>query len=154
MSIAHLENLNPNELELIKKVPVYITFLIGAADKTVDQKEMNIAIRAIEFRTDHGTEETKTYYQWVAEEFETLLNEVSEEIKLHSGTERLEYITEKLSSSSLILQQLSKKYAYSLLESWKGVARAVAQASGSIIGSRAVSDEELHLMGLNMIHLE
>lgn len=153
MHIPELEGLNEEELSLLLKVPAYITLLIGSADNAVDRNETDTAAQAVAFRTSHGDESLFTYYTSVNKAFGQSLSDLNQQYGILEPSARRKSISEQLKTISPVLSKLDKKYAHALLESWRGLARAVAQASGSVMATHAVSHEEMHLMGLNMIEL-
>jgi len=148
-----LTSLPDTDQALLAKVPAYITLLIGTADDALDSKESAVAKQAVAFRIEHGEEITKAYYESALKEFDAALKAIAQEYAALDPDARTSAISEVLASVSPILGQLDLKLSHALLEGWRGIARAVAQASGSIVGSQAVSHEEMHLMGLNMIEI-
>lgn len=148
-----ISSLPVSDQALLAKVPAYIALLIGTADDALDSKESALAKQAVAFRIEHGEEITAAYYQAASAHFDAALKAIAQEYAALDPEARTAAISEVLASVSPILGQLDIKLAHALLEGWRGIARAVAQASGSIIGSQAVSHEEMHLMGLNMIEI-
>lgn len=148
-----IEQLTSEQILLLQQVPAYITLLIGTADDAMDSKEAAVAKQAVAYRIDHGDDLTKAYFREVSLQFDYHLADLSARFISLSPEARTTAISNALASVSPVLGLLDIKLAYALLESWRGLARAVAQASGSIIGSQAVSHEEMHLMGLNMIEI-
>lgn len=155
MSIAAIQSLSSEESALLKTVPAYITILIGGADAQLDSHEAGTGMKAVEYRIAHGDDLLKDYYQWVSGTFSDQLFSLLEQHKHQDSAEFIQDISEKLASTGAILGKLDKKYAHHLLESWRGLARAVAQASGGIHGKghHVVDFEEHDWMGLNMISI-
>jgi hypothetical protein len=150
---TNISSLSAQEQALLAKVPAYIALLIGTADDALDSKESALAKQAVAFRIEPGEDITKAYYESASDQFDAALKAIAQEYAALDPEARTAAISEVLSSVSPILGSLDIKLAHALLEGWRGIARAVAQASGSIIGSQAVSHEEMHLMGLNMIEI-
>lgn len=153
MSVAAFQSLSEEEISLLKKTPALITVLLGDADHQLDSHEAETGLKAVSFRTDHGDEVVRDYYEWLAPDFAKLFFDTLRYCKELDDNARKDYLESSLASTSSILGKLDKKYAHHLLESWRGVARAVAQASGGVHGQHAVTFDERDLMGLNMITL-
>lgn len=153
MSIVAFESLSEEEVSLLKRVPALITVLLGDADHQMDTHEAGTGLKAVSFRTDHGDELVRDYYEWMAPEFAKIFFDTLRSCKELDDHARREYLENSLASTSSVLGKIDKKYAHHLLESWRGVARAVAQASGGVHGQHAVNLDERDLMGLNMITL-
>lgn len=153
MSVAAFHSLTQEEISLLKKVPALITILLGEADHHLDSHEAGTGLKAVAFRTDHGDEVVRDYYEWVAPDFAKIFFEILGYCEQMEEKARMEYLVNALASTSAVLAKIDKKYAHHLLESWRGLARAVAQASGGVHGLHAVSFDERDLMGLNMITL-
>ena len=71
-----------------------------------------------------------------------------------SVDERTQKVSAAIAEVNAILPKIEKQYAHSLAVSWRGLAAAVARASGGLLGRRSVSHEEQNVMGLNMIEME
>lgn len=155
MSIATIQSLPANESALLQAVPAYITILIGGADAQLDSHEASTGLKAIEYRITHGDDLLKDYYQWVSGAFSDQLFTLIEQYKHQDSAALVQNISEQLASTGAVLGKLDKKYAHHLLESWRGLARAIAQASGGIHGKghHVVDFQEHDLMGLNMISI-
>lgn len=154
MNFVYLNHLEESDLTLLKRVPALVTILIGAADNDLDAKEKTMGKTSTEFRKKNGDELVQDYFNWVAKDFDTIFEKEWEQYQHLSVEERQHQISAELSKTTEVLQKIDKKYAHSLVTSWRGLARAVANTSGGILGKLAVSNEELHLIGLEMIDID
>ncbi|MCO5233656.1 MAG: hypothetical protein LC105_07855 [Chitinophagales bacterium] len=153
MNLHHLKDLNEEEFALLKKIPALVTILIGSADNNLNEKEIHVGHLSTEFRKDHGDVLVHDYYNWVAPDYDYIFEQEWAKYKNIDFTQRIHEISEELSKVNQIFSKINKNYAHSLLESWRGLARAVARASGGLLGRLSVSHEEKNLMGLDMISL-
>ena len=104
-----------------------------------------------EFRKDHGEPLVNNYFEWVSAEYDSIFDNEWNKYKVVELEERLHLISNEIAKTNDILQELDKKFAYHLVLSWRGLARAVANSSGGVLGRLTVSYEESELIGLNMI---
>lgn len=153
MNLLYLKELSDQELELLKKVPALITILIGGADDDLDTKEIHMGKTSTFFRKENGDELVHDYFKWVSTEYENIFDKEWDQFKAFSSEERTAKITDLLSQTNEILHKIDKKYAHTLATSWRGLARAVANTSGGILGKMSVAPEEKNLIGLDMIHI-
>ncbi|HUH75360.1 MAG TPA: hypothetical protein VLZ75_13275 [Chitinophagales bacterium] len=151
MELIYLKNLEKEQKELLKRIPALITILIGSADDNLDEKEIHMGKMSTEFRKDHGEPLVNNYFEWVSAEYDSIFDNEWNKYKVVELEERLHLISNEIAKTNDILQELDKKFAYHLVLSWRGLARAVANSSGGVLGRLTVSYEESELIGLNMI---
>lgn len=154
MNFVYLKNLEESDLALLKRVPALVTILIGAADNDLDAKEKSMGKTSTEFRKNHGDALVQDYFNWVAKDFDSIFEKEWEQYKNLSVQDRQSQISAELSKTTEVLHRVDKKYAHSLVNSWRGLARAVANTSGGFLGNLSVSHEEVNLMGLEMIDID
>jgi|GEM_PF-5753821 len=154
MNIVQLKELNQEELNLLEKMPVLITLLIGYADENLNEKEKEMGKISAEFRKTGGDTLVQDYFAWVSPAYDAHLEAAIRQYGALSAEERLDAISAEIERANKILNKIDTKYASALLESWRGLARAVAQSSGGILGRMAVTYEERDLMALDMLYLE
>lgn len=151
MELIYLSNLGQEEKELLKKIPALITILIGSADDNLDEKEIHMGKLSTEFRKDHGEPLVQNYFEWVSSEYDSIFKREWSQLKLITLDARLQLISKELALTNDILHKLDKKFAHELVSSWRGLARAVANSSGGVLGRLTVSYEERDYIGLDMI---
>lgn len=151
MELIYLSNLRQEEKELLKRIPALITILIGSADDNLDEKEIHMGKMSTEFRKDHGEPLVQNYFDWVSTEYDSIFKREWNKFKLINLDERLQSISNELALTNEILPKLDKKFAHQLVTSWRGLARAIANSSGGVLGRMTVSYEERDLIGLDMI---
>ncbi|MCO5230492.1 MAG: hypothetical protein M9958_04970 [Chitinophagales bacterium] len=154
MNLYHLKDLEEGELNLLKRVPALVTILIGSADENLNEKEIHIGQLSTAYRKNHGDEFVQDYFNWVSPDYDSIFNQEWSKYQNIASQQRIEDITEELTKVNNILHHINKQYALALLESWRGLARAVAQASGGLLGRITVTHDERNLMGLSMITLQ
>lgn len=151
MELIYLNNLERQEKELLQRIPALITILIGSADDDLDEKEIHMGKMSTEFRTDHGEPLVNNYFEWVSKDYDTIFNNEWSKYKSIQLDERLHTISEEIAQTNDILEKLDRKFAHQLVVSWRGLARAVANSSGGVLGRLTVSYEERDFIGLDMI---
>ncbi len=154
MKLTYLRELDDADLEVLKKIPALVTILTGTADDDLNEKETHMGKVSTEFRKNHGEELVQDYFEWVSEDYDNIFDKAWEQYKNVRSYARTQQISDELAKVNDILPKIDKKYAHSLVVSWRGLSRAVAHASGGILGRIAVSNEEKDVMGLNMIDLQ
>lgn len=154
MKLTYLNELAHTDLEVLKKIPALVTILVGTADDNLDAKETHMGKVSTEFRKNHGEELVQDYFEWVSEDYDAVFDNAWAQYKDVHSTTRTQQISSEIAKVNGILSEIDKKYAHSLVVSWRGLSRAVAHASGGLLGRIAVSNEEKDIMGLNMIELQ
>lgn len=154
MELIYLNNLGNEEKELLKRIPALITILIGSADDDLDEKEIHMGKMSTEFRKDHGEPLVNNYFEWVSNEYDSIFNEEWNKFKLIELDQRLHLISDEIAQTNDILAKLDKKFAHELVLSWRGLARAVANSSGGVLGRLTISYEERDFVGLDMISIQ
>ena len=147
MSIKYFSPLSESEVELLLQTPALVTVLIAGADSTIDKKEKAWGKKLVSYRTFTSDVKLHDYYVKVDEAFENTLNQLVDSWTPESEQE----ITAKLTQLNDILPKLDSEFADLLKDSWKSLARKVAEASGGLIGFGSVNPHEARLMDLPMI---
>lgn len=153
MESVYLKELNSEELNVIKSIPALITILVGSSDGNLDEKEIHMGKVSTEYRKHNGEPLVQDYFEWVSEDFSSIFEQEWNRYKELSSETRTQQVSDEISKVNNILHKIDKKYAHALVVSWRGLSRAVANASGGILGRLTVSAEELETMGLDMIEL-
>ena len=147
MSIKYFSPLSESEVELLVEAPALVTVLIAGADSSIDKKEKAWGKKLVSYRTFTSDTKLHDYYERVDEGFEATLNQL-----VDSWTpESQETIAAKLAQVNDILPKLDEVFANLLKDSWKSLARKVAEASGGLIGFGSVNADEARLIELPMI---
>ena len=150
MSVRELQTLTEEERELVLHAPTLICVLIGGADGNFDENEIDQALTAVHFRAKQGEAFLREYYEEVDEDFKRDLLHVAQKFE-GDAESRARRIIEKLTALNDILPKLDRRFAKTLLEDWKSLARSIANASGGFLGYAKVSNEESHFTELEMI---
>lgn len=153
MKIAQFNQLTEEETQQLLIAPAYISYLIGGADNDFDEKEQEQAKYVVHLRNNVGDPLLFDYYTLVAQNFEVQLNELIAKYENLQAETRTDLFVEELSKLNEILQKIDNLYARTLLKSWRGLAKEVAEASGGLLGVLNISYEEEHLMDLQMIKI-
>ena len=147
MSIKHFSQIAESEFELLVQAPALVTVLIAGADSTIDKKEKAWGKKLVAYRTFTSDVKLHEYYEQVDKGFETALDQLVDAWTPESEQE----LTDKLAKVNGILPKLDKEIADLLKDSWKSLARKVAEASGGFIGFGSVNPDEARLVELPMI---
>lgn len=151
MNLLYLKDLSEDDKLALKKIPALVTILVGGADDNLDEKEIKMGKISSEFRKEHGEVLVHDYFEWVSKDYVSIFETEWNHYKSLAVEERTEKISGVLTSVNDILQKIDKKYAHALVTSWRGLARAVANTSGGILGKLTMSNEEKFLIGLDML---
>ncbi|MEM7372855.1 MAG: hypothetical protein AAF587_29810 [Bacteroidota bacterium] len=149
MSIKQFSGLSSSDSELLLKTPALVTVLVAGADQNIDKKEKDWAAKLVHYRT--FTTETRLlheYYEAVQERFESDLDAL---IGSWDADKSQETITAQLTELNTILPQLEADIADLLKDSWRSLARKIAEASGGFLGFGSVDENELKVIDLAMI---
>lgn len=148
MSIKYFHHLSEQEVSQLLQVPAQVTILIAAADDDIDKREANWARKLVRYRAFTEHVRLHDYYEAVHPRFEADLT-AAEAQWAEGGSEAL---VEALKGVNGILPKLEEAYADLLRNSWRSLARKVAEASGGILGFGSVGAEEQPVVDLPMIH--
>lgn len=148
MAIKYFAELSADQSEHLLKVPAMVTILIAGADSDIDTKEKNWAKRLVQYRTFTSDVKLHEYYEAVQQRFEADLDTLEAAWNPETGSQDL---SADLAAVNDILPKLEKDVAGLLVESWKSLAKKVAEASGGILGFGSVEEAERALIGLPMI---
>lgn len=151
MSVIQFDHLTESERNLLYRTPALVSYLIGGVDGKFDEKEKEQSFNTVRMYAVDGDPIVFDYYKTVEAVHSEHLNAVLEQYEGISVQERTEAIVAELTALNEILPKVDNLLARSLLKSFKGLAKMVAQASGGVLGFFEITYEEEHLMGLNMI---
>lgn len=146
MSIKHFNNISDEEAALLIKAPALVTVLIAGADENIEKKEREWAAKLVHYRTFTSDPRLQDYYELVKARFETYVNDLTDNWTPGSAA-----VTEELAGVKDILAKLDDEYADLLRESWKSLAKKVAEASGGLLGFGSIDEAEMKLISLPMI---
>lgn len=148
MAIKYFDALSAEETESLLQAPAMVTILIAGADDNIDKKEKNWAAKLVQYRTFTSEVKLHAYYEAVQARFEADLDALEEKWSTDSGTENL---TAQLASLNGSLAKIDSEIAGLLTDSWRSLAKKVAEASGGILGFGSVEEAERALIGLPML---
>ncbi|MEO1449096.1 MAG: hypothetical protein AAFV07_06180 [Bacteroidota bacterium] len=148
MAIKYFAELSAEETDLMLQAPAIVTILIAGADDDIDKKEKNWAARLVQYRTFTSEVKLHSYYEAVQERFEGDLDTLEAGWSTETGSQDL---SAKLAAVNSILPKIDSDIASLLTESWRSLAKKVAEASGGILGFGSVEEAERALIGLPMI---
>ncbi len=144
-------NLTRDEEDVLYFAPPWVALLIAGADDHIDSKEVKAAIAFIKEKKEQRNEEfIDSFYQIVAEKFVT--NLMGYKTLLPDDSEkRNKILIERLEQLNDIFKKIELKFASQYYLDLKGLAIAVAKASGGILGLNPISKKEKELISLKMI---
>lgn len=149
MSIKQFSDLSTQEIDLLLTTPALVTVLIAGADQNIDKKEKDWAAKLVHYRTfTTDARLLHTYYEEVSPRFEADLNGLVDGWNPESSPAK---ITESLSSLNEILSKIDAEYADLLKDSWRSLAKKIAEASGGFLGFGSIDSAELKVIDLEMI---
>ncbi|GAB3336434.1 hypothetical protein GCM10027429_19760 [Marivirga atlantica] len=148
--IPEFEKLQPEEVELLNKVPAMVTILIAGADEEISKSELQKAVSLTKTKQSKARRELLSYYQQVGPDFEEILNDLLKSYPEDPET-RSKMVIEDLERLNEILPKLDKAWAVQFVESMKEIAKKVAEAAGGVFGYLAIGYEESKLIDLKMI---
>jgi hypothetical protein len=148
--IPEFEKLQPEEIELLNKVPAMVTILIAGADEEISKSELQKAVSLTKTKQSKARRELLSYYQQVGPDFEEILNDLLKSYPEDPET-RSKMVIEDLERLNEILPKLDKAWAVQFVESMKEIAKKVAEAAGGVFGYLAIGYEESKLIDLKMI---
>ncbi|MEM6804020.1 MAG: hypothetical protein AAF696_21625 [Bacteroidota bacterium] len=147
MSIKYFSDLSEVEVELLLKAPALITLLIAGADNDIDSKEKSLGEKLVNYRTFTSDTRLHEYYEAVNSGFAVKLDLLISAWKPNST----EDISQELAGLNAIMPKLESSYADLLKESWRSLAKKVAEADGGFLGMGGINKEEVVLIDLPMI---
>ncbi|GAB4429091.1 MAG: hypothetical protein OHK0039_47690 [Bacteroidia bacterium] len=147
MAIKYFATLAESEVGELLKAPARITVLISAADGTVHSKETEWARKLVGYRAFTAHVKLHDYYEAVQTHFDAEL----QQLIAHWSGESTALISGQLADLQPILAKLEPEVADLLRESWRSLARRVAEAEGGLLGFGTVNKEEQSLVDLPMI---
>ncbi len=147
MPIKYFSDLSEAEVALLLKAPALITLLIAGADDDIDSKEKSLGEKIVNYRTFTSDTRLHEYYEEVNSDFATKLEEMISAWKPGST----EAISEELSGLNAITPKLEASYVDLLKQSWRSLAKKVAEADGGFLGMGSINKEEVALIDLPMI---
>lgn len=153
MPISQFEHLSAEEQEILINAPAYVACLIAGADDKIDHKEKSWATKLVSYRTFTSKPILQPYYQEVEQSFAEALNGLVE-MYTESREQGGAAINEELVKLNDILPKLEEEYALALLDSWRSLAKKVAEASGGLMGYASIDMRERALIDLPMITYE
>lgn len=140
------KDLTDSEKELLLSAPALVTVLIGAADNDFTTGEKERAAKAVHFRSTVGDAILKEYFQMANQNFDANVEDI-----YRTYGNNTDAIAAKIAEINPILEKLDTRFASALVENLKSIARAIAQASGGVLGFLEISKEEEHYINLDMI---
>lgn len=140
------KDLSEAEKALVLSAPALVTVLIGAADNEFTQSEKDRGSKAVQFRSTVGDPILKEYFQLANEVF---IENVEDIYRTYGNN--TDNIAEKLAEINPILKKLDTRFAAALVDNLRSLAKAIAQASGGVLGFLEISKEEAHYINLGMI---
>ena len=149
--IPEFENLRQDEIEALLIAPVMVSILIAGADDNIDKNEIKEAVATAKSKQTRAREGLVDYYKMVAENFESDLHRLIDELP-DSAAQRNPVLTKELRRLNRIFIKLDTPFATKIYGSLRDMAKRVAEASGGILGYMAVSYEEAKLLELEMIN--
>ncbi|MEM6342829.1 MAG: hypothetical protein AAF927_03080 [Bacteroidota bacterium] len=148
MAIKYFSALSSEEISQLTEAPAVIAVLIAGADDNIDKKEKSWATRLVHYRTFTSDPKLHEYYETVNVRFEGHLDSLVESWTAEKSEAEL---SARVSALNPILAKLDAEYADLLRESWRSMARKVAEASGGLVGIGSINKEEAALVDLPML---
>lgn len=148
--MKNINRLEEREKDHLSVLPIYITVLIASADGEIDQAEIRKAVDLSNSGLQDLGPELKEYYSSVFQDYEDKLKITIANLPTKKE-ERHKYLLRQLIKANDIFQKLDKPWAIKLYESFKDLAKKIAEASGGILGYGKIGFEESKLIDLHMI---
>ncbi|MEL6589772.1 MAG: hypothetical protein AAFP02_00190 [Bacteroidota bacterium] len=148
MAIKYFSALSSEEVSQLIEAPAIVAVLIAGADENIDKKEKSWATRLVHYRTFTSDPKLHEYYESVNERFEGHLDNL---VANWAPTTSEAELSAKVAALNPILAKLDSEYADLLRESWRSMARKVAEASGGLVGIGSINKEEARLVDLPML---
>ena len=151
MTIPQFSSLLPEERNLLLHAPALVTCLIAGAEDNFNLKEEEQSKHLIRIRTHTGDPMLFDFYKEVENTFDEQIDTLVKQYGNLQAATRADIIVGELTKLNDILPKIDSLFARAYLKSLRTLAHAVAESSGGILGFLAVSYEESHLVGLEMI---
>ena len=150
ITIKYFSGLSGQEAETLLKAPAQITVLIAGADGDIASKEIEMGEKLVNYRTFTAEVLLHNYYEAVKVRMEDDLNEALDSY-VDAPVETLNGLIAALSDTNDILRKLDPDYKKALVDSWRSLARKVAEAQGGLFGYGSIDEAEKKLIDLPMI---
>lgn len=152
MPIPAFDHLTEDERIRLINAPAYVTVLIAGADENIDRREKLSAAKLVHYRTFTSDPLLHDYYESVNESFEEALNGLISlyEDGIDSGGKA---VSDELSLLNPILEKLDPPVKMKLVDTWRSLAKKVAEASGGLLGYGSINMEERSLITLPMLNV-
>lgn len=148
MTVEQLSHLDAAEQDLMLRTPALVAVLVAGADHKIDKKETALSAKLVHYRTFTSDEQLHAYYQACEARFEDDLNALlADWNEVTSGGE----IADELKQLNTILPKVDATYAGLLKDSWRSMAKRVAEASGGLFGMGSIDGQEAVVVDLPMI---
>lgn len=148
-----IDRLSVDEQDALYTLPLYIAILVASADGKIEESEIKRAISVIGRQTHEGSSRTLSdFYDRVSMDIEDKLKFII----FHSPRSRQElalYLSQKITSATIILQKLDKQFTSTLRTSFSHLAEQIAKASGGILGFGSIGSEESRLIDVSLNEL-
>lgn len=144
--------LNPEEKELMLKVPAMITILIAGADDDIDEAEMSTATKILKYKS--LVPENMIMEQYIKAVNLNFEDDVNSLLNDYPGLAELRnpIIAKQLEKLNTIFPKLNPDFNLIFYKSIKRFAKSIAEASGGVFGFFSISGEEKYWLELDMIH--
>lgn len=148
--IDEFRTLRDDEIEILLSAPAMVAVLIAGADDDIDKHEVKAAIDFAQASKKTIGEPLIQFFEEVAKNFEDVqLGYIND---LPNGLEvRQNAISSYLRQLNGIFPKIDKEVSIKVYQFLLDLAKAVAQASGGVLGFQKVSKEEAEFMSLDMI---
>lgn len=147
MAIQAFHTLTKEESDALLSAPALVTVIVAGADERIDKKEATWAGKLVQYRSFTAEEELNPYYQEVGPRFEADLTSLTQSWE----PEHASALEAKLAETKPIIAKLDARYATLLVQSWRTLARQIAEASGGLMGFGSVDSDERKVVDLPML---
>ena len=148
MAIKQFSALTTDETVQLIEAPAVVSVLIAGADENIDKQEKGWATRLVHYRTFTSDPKLHEYYEEVNASFEERLGQFVDEWEAKTTEANM---IAKLEALKPVLAKIDAGYADLLKDSWRSMAKKIAEASGGFIGFGSVDSNESRLLGLSML---
>ena len=148
--MKELENLSPDELQLIYDAPILVCILIAGADDNIDNNEIRKSISTAKENSKASRAHLFDYYQEVAKNFEEKLSNSIKQFP-PKASERDPILVNELKKLNDVFTKIDKTFAIVFHSSLKQIAVKIAKSSGGVMGISAISKEEAKYIELPML---
>lgn len=150
ITIQYFSGLSEQEAEILLKVPARITVLVAGADGNIANGEIEMGEKLVNYRTFTSEVILHNYYEAVKVTMEDDLNEAVDAY-VDGPVETLNQLIEDLKQVNPILPKLDAEYRKVLVDSWRSLAKKVAESQGGLFGYGSIDEAERKLISLPMI---